>query len=72
MRLTLLFRRHELLNGLEKLTGAETRDGLLESPERGASSLLTQLGNDVKLDNIPVDVGHDDESGNQVNFPEIW
>ena len=56
-----------MLIGLEELTGGETRDGLLESPERGRSSLLTQLGNDVKLD-IAVDVGYGDESGNQVEL----
>ena len=58
----LLCKRHEL-DCLEETTGAEKPDGLLESPEAGASGLLTQSEIEVKPD-IPVDVGYGEDSDN--------
>ena len=58
----LLCRRQEL-DCLEETTGAEKPDGLLESPEAGASSLLTQSEIEVKPD-IPVDVGYGEDFDN--------
>ena len=57
-----LCRRQEL-DWLEETTGAEKPDGLLESPEAGASGLLTQSEIEVKPD-MPVDVGYGEDSDN--------
>ena len=59
----LLCKRQELMDWLEETTGAEKPDGLLESPEAGASGLLTQSEIEVKPD-IPVDVGYGEDSDN--------
>ena len=59
----LLCRRQELMDWLEETTGPEKPDGLLESPEAGASSLLTQSEIEVKPD-VPVDVGYEEDSYN--------
>ena len=57
----LLCKRQELMDWLEETTGAEKPDGLLESPEAGASILLTQSEIEVKPD-IPVDVGYGEDN----------
>ena len=64
----LLCRRQEL-DWLEELTGAEKPDGLLESPEVGASVLLTQSDSEIEVKpDIPVDVGYGEDSDNQMEL----
>ena len=63
----LLCKRQELIDWLEETTGAEKPDGLLESPEDGASGLLTQSEIEVKPD-IPVDVGYGEDSDKQMEL----
>ena len=64
----LLCRRLEL-DWLEELTGAEKPDGLLESPEVGASVLLTQSDSEIEVKpDIPVDVGYGEDSDNQMEL----
>ena len=64
----LLCRRHEL-DCLEEMTGAEKPEGLLESPEAGASGLLTQSDSEIEVKpDIPVDVGYGEDSNNQMEL----
>ena len=54
---------------LEKLTGAENPEGLLESPEDDASVLLTQSDSEIEVKpDIPVDVGYGEDSDNQMEL----
>ena len=63
----LLCKWQELMDCFEETTGAEKPDGLLESPEAGASDLLIQSEIEVKPD-IPVDIGYGEDSDNQMEF----
>ena len=65
----LLCKRQELIDWLEETTGAEKPDGLLESPEAGASILLTQSDSEIEVKpDIPVDVGYGEDSDNQMEL----